>query len=357
MVASFYRFVILSVMVTVFCSCKNVTNDNHDSFIDKLNLFLAFFTPNDYTSDNNEYINKTIDLAVDGKIDSIDLQLVKTLDQIYISNNDSFNACASNFVIGVVNYHISEYDTALIYLLNAEQLSNSRQELRPHIYYYLASAFLEYDPILAHDVILSHPNELISKYDYSKFLDINVSQRDENMHNVNSLYYSRLIQQSLDSQDIQHQKEKHLYIAIIISVFSFFILALLSIFLIIRHKHKTNILADSIANQKGNFNALLEKYIVLYGMQCDVDSVIRDANELLSALRDEFSLSKSDVSIIWLLLLSFDKDRICLTLNITEVYYSQRRTKIRKALGFSSTRNLENDLKTFVPEYLLEHSL
>ena len=120
-------------------------------------------------------------------------------------------------------------------------------------------------------------------------------------------------------------------------------------------KRKTVNLTESVANQKMNFNNLLEKHLKLYSEKCDEESVISDANEILSALRDEFNLSKSDVAIIWLLLLSFSKKDICLTLNIGENYYHQRRTKIRKVLNFDSTRKLENDLKTFVPEYLSEH--
>lgn len=121
-------------------------------------------------------------------------------------------------------------------------------------------------------------------------------------------------------------------------------------------RRKTVNLADSVANQKINFNNLLEKYMELYSTKCDGNTIARDANEMLSVLRKKYPLTSSDIAIIWLILLSFDKDKICSTLSISSDYYYQRRCKIRQTLNFESTKNLNCDLKSFVPKYLSEHA-
>ncbi|MCQ2344577.1 MAG: hypothetical protein MJ002_06620 [Paludibacteraceae bacterium] len=306
---------------------------------------------------HNEYLNHSTELIIEDKADSIDFRKISLVNEIYTNNNDSFNACASNMVLGVIYYHKSETDSALICLLNAERFSDSRPELKPHIYYYLASAFTDYDPLLARDIILSHQKERIDKYDYTKILDIDVSRQVTNMHNLNSIYYSRIIQQGLETQASQHRKEIHLYRCIIFFGFIFSILVLLSYLFVRRFRRKNAVLTSSMANQRTNFDTLLNKYMDLYRTKCDKDSVFGDANEILSALHNEYAdLTKSDIAIIWLILLSFDKKEICSILNINSDYYYQRRTKIRKTLNFNSTRELNDDLKRFVPKYLSEYS-
>ena len=309
-----------------------------------------------YINNYNEYLKQSTEKIIVGDIDTIDTYTISLINKIYTNDNDSFNACASNMVLGVICYQNSDIDSALVYLLNAERFSDSRPELKPHIYYYLASAFVDYDPILAHDIIHSHPKERINKYDYSKFNDINVSQQEMDLHIINSIYYSRLIQQSLDAQASQHHKEIRLYRYIIVSVAIFLVLSILFYFIIKRYRHKNAMLTNSVANHKTNFDALLKKYVELYRTKCDRNSVYDDANEMLSVLHNGYaSLSKSDIAIIWLILLSFDIKEICSILNISNDYYYQRRTNIRKALNFNSTRELNDGLKKFVPEYLSEY--
>lgn len=353
----FIGLVGLLLVLALSCYCLRSTEIRQGigDFSHYFKSFVVAVSPNTYDYTNNEYLNALIDSVITKENDSVDLYALKAINLIFINNNDSFHACASNMVLGIVSYRNAVQDSALLYLLTAEQYSDCRPELKPHIYYYLASTFIEFDPILAYDIIYSHPKEHIDRYDYSRFKNVSVSQQEMNAHNVNSIYYSRLLQRSLDAQEKQHQKEKRLYRFIIISVSLLFVLTLLSIVRMMWFRRKTANLTESVANQKMNFNNLLEKYMKLYGAKCDEKTVISDANEILSALRDEFDLSKSDIAIIWLLLLSFSKKDICLTLNIGENYYHQRRTKIRKVLNFDSTRKLENDLKTFVPGYLSEH--
>lgn len=340
--------VVIFAISICYCYCR----ENKGSFIDAINRLLSYIPFEQPARIQNDYLNRSIEPAIDGNIDTLDIKSLTLINGIYTNNNDSFNACASNTVLGIVCYRKAVEDSALFYLLIAEQYSDSRPKLKPHIYYYLASTFMEFDPILAHDIISSHPEERIDRYDYSRFMNVSVSQQEMDAHNVNSIYYSRLLQRSLDAQEEQHQKEIRLYWGITISVAVFIVLVSLSIFLIMHYRQKNKDLTETIANKKAKFDTLLERYMDLYRIKCDESTVVRDANEILSALSKEFTLSSSDIAIIWLILLSFDKEVICSTLNITGVYYSQRRTKIRKALDFKSTRNLENDLKTFVPEFL-----
>lgn len=353
----FIGLVGLLLVLALSCYCLRSTEIRQGigDFSHYFKSFVVAVSPNTYDYTNNEYLNALIDSVITKENDSVDLYALKAINLIFINNNDSFHACASNMVLGIVSYRNAVQDLALLYLLTAEQYSDSRPELKPHIYYYLALAFMDFDPILAHDIMYSHPKERIDRYDYSRFMNVSVSQQEMNAHNVNSIYYSRLLQRNLDAQEEQHQKEKRLYLFIIISVSLLFVLTLVSIVRMMWLRRKTANLTESVANQKMNFNNLLEKHLKLYSEKCDEKTVIGDANEILSALRDEFNLSKSDIAFIWLLLLSFSKKDICLTLNIGENYYHQQRTKIRKALNLKSTRNLENDLKTFVPEYLSEH--
>ena len=340
--------IVIFVLSICYCYCR----ENEVNFIDAINRLLSYIPFEQPARIQNDYLNRSIEPAIDGNIDTLDIKSLTLVNGIYTNNNDSFNACASNMVLGIMSYRNAVQDSALLYLLTAEQYSDSRPELKPHIYYYLASTFMEFDPILAHDIISSHPEECIDRYDYSRFKNVSVSQQEMDAHNVNSIYYSRLLQRSLDAQEEQHQKEIRLYWGITISVAVFIVLVSLSIFLIIRYRQKNKDLTETIANKKAKFDTLLERYMDLYRIKCDESTVVRDANEILSALSKEFPLSSSDIAIIWLILLSFDKKMICSTLNITGDYYSQRRSKIRKALNFESTKSLDNDLKAFVPEFL-----
>lgn len=348
-----YWVAIVVIFVLSICYCYCI--ENKGNFIDPVNQLLSYIPFEQPARIQNDYLNRSIELAIYGKIDTLDIKSLTLINEIYTNNNDSFNACASNMVLGIVCYRNAVQDSALQYLLTAEQYSDSRPELKPHIYYYLASTFIEFDPILARDIIYSHPEEHIDKYDYSIFKNVSVSQQEMDAHNVNSIYYSRLLQRSLDAQEEQHQKEIRLYWVITISVAVFIVLVSLSISLIIRYRQKNKDMTETIANKKAKFETLLERHIELYRTNCDRNSVYYDANEILSALRNKYALTKSDIAIIWLLLLSFDKDAICSILHITNDYYCQRRTKIRKTMKFNSTRNLEKDLKVLVPEFLFEN--
>lgn len=171
------------------------------TFLSK-NLFLAtivfaIYSCSSFNHEYNDYIETSTEMAIDGKYDSIDIHALKIMNNVYTSNNDSANICTLNLIFGIINYNTLRLDSALFHLLKAEQFSNCKPELKPHIYYYLASAFIDYDPILAHDIIYSHQECSIDKYDYSRFLNINVTDIEKNTHNFNSIYYSTLIQRSL----------------------------------------------------------------------------------------------------------------------------------------------------------------
>ena len=346
---------LLMIIALLIWYCN--TESGSKKFVHHLNNFLDIFSVI-YDRNYNQYIESATESTINGNVDSIDIQTLLLTNKIYTNNNDSFYACASNMVLGVICYQNSDIDSALVYLLNAERFSDSRPELKPHIYYYLASAFVDYDPILAHDIIHSHPNERINKYDYSKFNDINVSQQEIDLHNLNSIYYSRLTQQNLDTQARLHHKETRLLISIIIFSSAFFIIIFILLFTLFRFRRKNVVLTDSVTKRKDQLKTLLDNFIELYRTKCDEETVYNDAEKFLSSLHDEYAeLTKSDIAIIWLILLSFDKDKICSTLNVTNDYYYQRRTKIRKTLNFDSTRSLNSDLKAFIPEYLSEHGL
>ena len=346
---------VLLIITLALALCSNEGTKKLEIFLNKI-LSLMPVDPLDRF--HNEYLNRSTELIIDGKADSIDIRKISLINEIYTNNNDSFNACASNMVLGVICYHKQKMDSALICLLNAERFSDSRPELKPHIYYYLASAFTDYDPLLARDIIHCHPKELIDKYDYSKILNMNVSLQMTNLHNINSIYYSRLTQQNLDSQARLHYKETRLLISIIIFSSAFFIIIFILLFTLFRFRRKNVVLTDSVTKRKDQLKTLLDIFIELYRTKCDKETVYNDAEKFLSSLNDEYAeLTKSDIAIIWLILLSFDKDKICSTLNVTNDYYYQRRTKIRKTLNFNSTRSLNSDLKAFIPEYISEHGL
>lgn len=346
---------VLVILAVTLCLCSK---EGEKGFLILIAKILASIPFDPMDRFHNEYLNHSTELIIEDKADSIDFRKISLVNEIYTNNNDSFNACASNMVLGVIYYHKSETDSALICLLNAERFSNSRPELKPHIYYYLASAFTDYDPLLARDIILSHPKERIDKYDYSEILNMDVSQQMRNLHNFNSIYYSRLTQQNLDTQARLHHKETRLLISIIIFSSAFFIIIFILLFTLFRFRRKNVVLTDSVTKRKDQLKTLLDNFIELYRTKCDEETVYNDAEKFLSSLHDEYAeLTKSDIAIIWLILLSFDKDKICSTLNVTNDYYYQRRTKIRKTLNFNSTRSLNSDLKAFIPEYISEHGL
>lgn len=352
------KITICSVLVIITLALALCSNEGTKKLEIFLNKILSLIPVDPLDRFRNEYLNRSTELIIEDKADSIDIRKISLINEIYTNNNDSFNACASNMVLGVICYHKQKMDSALICLLNAERFSDSRPDLKPHIYYYLALTFVDYDPILAHDIIHSHPKERIINYDYSKFLDINVNVtlQDTNLHRFNSIYYSKLIQQNLDVQANQHHKEIRLLITIIITSFLFFILIFILSFFIFSYKRKNVVLTDSVAKRKDQLKTLFDNFIELYRNKCDKETIYKDAEKFLSSLYEEYAeLTKSDIAIIWLILLSYDKNKICSMLNVSNDYYYQRRTNIRKTLNFNSTRSLNNDLKVFVPEYLSEH--
>lgn len=325
---------------------------------DLFNEILALIPLEQIDVGYDEYLNEATQLAIDGEIDSVDISAMNIMNQVFVHNNDCSNACASNMILGIVSIKHSLRDSALSYLLNAEQLSDYRPELKPHINYYLALAFLDYDVLLSRDIILSCSEGRMARYDYSKFLNVEVSRQSHDLHYANSIYYSRLVRRSLDNQKKQHEHEMRLYHYIIVSVSLLLIIAISAIFFIVSYRRKTTILTESVEYHKNKFATLLDKYMHFYKEKCDKQAIYGDANIFLSELHSQYaSLTSTDIAIIWLILLQFTKEEICSTLNITSDYYYQRRTNISKTLKLGTTRNLNNDLKSFIPEFLSEKDL
>lgn len=353
---------ILFLVLFFTSSCKD---EQVVKFADHINDLLQLILPyKQPLVEYNAYLDTATESAIEGNTDYLNIPVLTSINQIFTHNKDSFNACASNFVLGIVCHHNEKQDSAIMYLLTAESFSNGRPELKPHIYYYLASASIVYDPILAHDIIYSHQDCCIDRYDYSRFLNIKVNSLEQNIHNFNSVYYSRLLQSNLNTQAEQHQKEIRLYHTTVVAIVVFSIIIIITLVLVILFRRKTVVLKHTIANQqadfdtlqnsnKAKFNSLLKQYMELYRDKCDKKSVYEDANKILSALRDNYpTLTKSDIAIIWLTLLAFSAEDICSTLNFTMDYYRQRRSKISKALQLGKTKNLNNDLMAFIPEFL-----
>ena len=124
-----------------------------------------------------------------------------------------------------------------------------------------------------------------------------------------------------------------------------------AIILIKRYKRDINELEIDIAKRKERFNTLFEKHKSDYVL--DKNSAMTEAMRNLEKLHEAYpSLTRTEITIIWLLFMQCTSDAICELLNITHNYYYQRKSAIYRTLGMKGKNATEEAIQKIVRDYI-----
>ena len=124
-----------------------------------------------------------------------------------------------------------------------------------------------------------------------------------------------------------------------------------AIILIKRYKRDINELEIDIAKRKERFNTLFEKHKSDYVL--DKNSAMTEAMRNLEKLHEAYpSLTRTEITIIWLVFMKCTSERICELLSITQNYYYQRKSAIYRTLGKSGKDACDETLEKIVKEYI-----
>ena len=131
------------------------------------------------------------------------------------------------------------------------------------------------------------------------------------------------------------------------------LLILLSVVFVFLKRYKRDITEKDIdiVKHKERFNALFEKHKSDYNL--DRGTVMTDAMWNLEKLHEAYpSLTRTEVTIIWLLFMKCSSDSICEVLNITHNYYYQRKSAIYRTLGIKGKDEGQEAIEKIVKEYI-----
>ena len=124
-----------------------------------------------------------------------------------------------------------------------------------------------------------------------------------------------------------------------------------AIILIKRYKRDINELEIDIAKRKERFNTLFEKHKSDYVL--DKNSAMTEAMRNLEKLHEAYpSLTRTEITIIWLVFMKCTSERICELLSISQNYYYQRKSAIYRTLGKSGKEACDETLEKIVKEYI-----
>ena len=124
-----------------------------------------------------------------------------------------------------------------------------------------------------------------------------------------------------------------------------------AIILIKRYKRDINELEIDIAKRKERFNTLFEKH--KSGYVLDKNSAMADAMRNLEKLHEAYpTLTRTEITIIWMLFMQCTSDAICELLNITHNYYYQRKSAIYRTLGMKGKNATEEAIQKIVRDYI-----
>ena len=131
------------------------------------------------------------------------------------------------------------------------------------------------------------------------------------------------------------------------------LLALLSVAFVFLKRYKRDITEKDIdiVKHKERFNALFEKHKSDYNL--DRGTVMTEAMQNLERLHEAYpSLTRTDVSITWLLFMNCSTDKICELLNITHNYYYQRKSAIYRTFKINGKDSGGKAIEKVVRQYL-----
>jgi dUTPase len=130
------------------------------------------------------------------------------------------------------------------------------------------------------------------------------------------------------------------------------LLALLSVAFVFLKRYKRDITEKDIdiVKHKERFNVLFEKHKSDYNL--DRGTVMTEAMQNLERLHEAYpSLTRTDVSITWLLFMNCSTDKICELLNITHNYYYQRKSAIYRTFKINGKDSGGKAIEKVVRQY------
>ena len=154
--------------------------------------------------------------------------------------------------------------------------------------------------------------------------------------------------------ELQNEKQRVRTMRIYNTALMVLVVALgIAIVVIKRYKRNIGEKDVDIAKSKERFNALFEKHKTDYPL--NKDSVMTDAMHNLKKLHEAYpSLTKTEISIIWLLFMKCSTSTICELLSISQNYYYQRKSVIYKTFGIKG-KGAEVMIENLVKEYIVDN--
>ena len=227
----------------------------------------------------------------------------------------------------------NDVNKALIYI----DKFSSKKELKDQFYFYSSR-------------VLAIKGEYKKAYEYGEKAYLQFSEDCKFMLN------QRLgaINAEYDLLNVELQNEKRrVRMMRIYNVILVVLLTLLSVAFVFLKRYKRDITEKDIdiVKHKERFNALFEKHKSDYNL--DRGTVMTEAMQNLERLHEAYpSLTRTDVSITWLLFMNCSTDKICELLNITHNYYYQRKSAIYRTFKINGKDSGGKAIEKVVRQYL-----
>ena len=151
--------------------------------------------------------------------------------------------------------------------------------------------------------------------------------------------------------ELQNEKERVRMMRVYNMVLIALLIALVVALVIIKiYKRDLNKMELDVERKRERFNTLVEKYKSDYVM--NKDSIMTDSMQNLEKLHEAYpSLTRTDISIVWLLFMNYPTTTICELLSISQNYFYQRKSIIYKTVnikGKGSAKALEKIVKEYM---------
>lgn len=151
--------------------------------------------------------------------------------------------------------------------------------------------------------------------------------------------------------ELQNEKERMRMMRMYNTVLIVLVIALVVALVVIKGcKRNISEIEVDVERRKERFNTLFEKHKSDYVM--NRDSIMTDAMQNLEKMHEAYpSLTRTEISIIWLLFMKCSTNTICELLSISQNYFYQRKSIIYKTLNIKGKAS-EEAIEKIVKEYI-----
>ena len=227
----------------------------------------------------------------------------------------------------------NDVNKALIYI----DKFSSKKELKDQFYFYSSR-------------VLAIKGEYKKAYEYGEKAYLQFSEDCKFMLNqrlgaINAEYDLLNVELQNEKRRVRTMRTYNMILVVL--------LTLLSVAFVFLKRYKRDITEKDIdiVKHKERFNALFEKHKSDYNL--DRGTVMTEAMQNLERLHEAYpSLTRTDVSITWLLFMNCSTDKICELLNITHNYYYQRKSAIYRTFKINGKDSGGKAIEKVVRQYL-----